>query len=52
VVVPDDDKGALLTVRGKVEDKLDGNRVLVGLTATVEGGSQVLTGARAVVRLP
>ncbi|MCW2724372.1 MAG: dehydratase [Frankiales bacterium] len=52
VVVPDDDKGAQLTVRGKVEEKLDGNRVLVGLTASVEGGSQVLTGARAVVRLP
>ena len=52
VPVPDDDKGALLTVSGRVEDKLDGNRVVVGLTATIEGGTQVLSGARAVVRLP
>jgi len=51
VPVPDDDKGALLTVSGRVEDKLDGNRVVVGLTATIEGGTQVLSGARAVVRL-
>jgi acyl dehydratase len=52
VPVPDDDTGALLTVSGRVEDKLDGNRVVVGLTATIEGGTQVLSGARAVVRLP
>ena len=52
VPVPDDDKGALLTVSGRVEDKLDGNRVVVGLTATIEGGTEVLSGARAVVRLP
>ena len=52
VPVPDDDKGAMLTVSGRVEDKLDGNRVVVGLTATIEGGTQVLSGARAVVRLP
>src|SRR3954469_4335354 len=52
VPVPDDDKVALLTVSGRVEDKLDGNRVVVGLTATIEGGPQVLSGARAVVRLP
>ena len=52
VPVPDDDKGALLTVSGRVEDKLEGNRVVVGLTATIEGGTQVLSGARAVVRLP
>jgi acyl dehydratase len=51
VPVPDDDKGALLTVGGRVEEKLDGNRVVVGLTATIEGGTQVLSGARAVVRL-
>jgi acyl dehydratase len=50
VVVPDDDEGAVLTVSGVVEDKLDGSRVLVGLTATV-GGSKVLSAARAVVRL-
>jgi acyl dehydratase len=51
VPVPDDDKGALLTVSGRVEDKLDGKRVVVGLTATIEGGTEVLSGARAVVRL-
>ncbi len=50
VVVEDDDQGATLTVAGVVEDKLDGNRVVVGLTATVEG-SKVLMAARAVVRL-
>jgi acyl dehydratase len=55
VVVPDDDAGAVLTVRGRVEDKLDGGRVVVGLTATVgdgESAGKVLSGARAVVRLP
>ena len=52
VPVPDDDRGALLTIAGRVEDKLDGNRVVVGLTATIEGGTEVLSGARAVVRLP
>jgi len=51
VVVPDDDAGAQLTVTGVVEDKLDGNRVVVALTATV-GESKVLAGSRAVVRLP
>lgn len=50
VVVPDDDNGATITVSGKVEDKLDGGRVVVGLTATGEEG-KVLTGAKAVVRL-
>lgn len=50
VVVPDDDKGATLTVAGVVEDKLDGNRVVIGLTATVEG-AKVLMAAKAVVRL-
>jgi acyl dehydratase len=50
VVVPDDDQGATLTVTGTVEEKLDGNRVVVGLTATV-GGDKVLAGAKAVVRL-
>jgi acyl dehydratase len=52
VPVPDDDKGTQLSVSGKVEDKLDGNRVVVGLTATIEGDVKVLSGARAVVRLP
>ena len=50
VVVPDDDAGATLVVTGEVEDKLDGGRVLVGITATVDD-SRVLGGARAVVRL-
>lgn len=52
VPVPDDDKGATLTVAGRVEEKLDGNRVVVGLSATIDGGTDVLTAARAVVRLP
>lgn len=50
VVVPDDDAGATLVVAGEVEDKLDGGRVVVGLTATVDD-NRVLGGARAVVRL-
>jgi acyl dehydratase len=50
VVVPDDDAGATLLVTGTVEEKLDGGRVVVGLTATVDD-SRVLGGARAVVRL-
>ena len=50
VVVPDDDQGAKLTVRGTVEEKLDGGRVRIALTATV-GESKVLAGATAVVRL-
>jgi acyl dehydratase len=50
VVVPDDDAGTTLTVSGTVEEKLDGNRVVVVIEArTAEGG--VLTGARATVRL-
>jgi acyl dehydratase len=54
VVVPDDDQGAVLTVSGTVEEKLDDGRVVVGLTATVgegDGAAKVLSGARAVVRL-
>ncbi len=51
VVVPDDEEGATLDVEAVVEDKLDGGRVVVVLTATV-GGSKVLMAARAVVRLP
>lgn len=51
VVVPDDDLGVTLVVAGKVAEKLDGGRVRIDLTATVDG-SGVLTGARAVVRLP
>ena len=51
VVVPDDDTGATIEVSGTVEEKLDGNRVVVALTAR-SGGDKVLTRARAVVRLP
>jgi acyl dehydratase len=51
VVVPDDDAGAAIEVSGQVEDKLDGNRVVVALTAR-SGDAKVLTRARAVVRLP
>ena len=51
VVVPDDEVGAVIEVSGTVEDKLDGNRVVLGLTAR-SGGAKVLTRARAVVRLP
>jgi acyl dehydratase len=50
VVVPDDDAGATVVVEGTVEEKLDGGRVVVGLTARV-GEGEVLSGARAVVRL-
>jgi acyl dehydratase len=51
VVVPDDDTGAEIEVSGKVEEKLDGNRVVLVLTAR-SGGTKVLTRARAIVRLP
>jgi acyl dehydratase len=51
VVVPDDEVGAVIEVSGTVEDKLDGNLVVLGLTAR-SGGAKVLTRARAVVRLP
>ena len=51
VPVPDDDKGAVLSVSGTVEEKLDDNRVVVGLTATIDEDTKVLMGAKAVVRL-
>ena len=51
VVVPDDDVGATIEVSGTVEEKLDGNRVVLALTAR-SGQDKVLTRARAVVRLP
>ncbi len=51
VVVPDDDVGATITVSGKVEEKLDGGRVALALTAK-SADSKVLTRARAVVKLP
>jgi acyl dehydratase len=50
VVVPDDDRGAVLSVKGTVEDKREDGSVVVGLLATVDGG-KVLTNAKAVVRL-
>lgn len=37
VVVPDNDGGALVEITGKVKDKLDGNAVLVAVTACCEG---------------
>jgi acyl dehydratase len=51
VVVPDDDTGATIELSGLVADKLDGNQVVVDLTAR-SAGTKVLTRARAVVRLP
>ncbi len=50
VVVPDDDTGATIEVTGTVEEKLDGNRVVLALTAR-SAEAKVLTRARAVVRL-
>jgi acyl dehydratase len=51
VVVPDDDQGATIEVGGTVEEKLDGNKVVLALVAR-SGGTKVLTRARAVVVLP
>jgi acyl dehydratase len=51
VVVPDDDAGASIEVSGQVEEKLDGNKVAIALTARA-AGAKVLTRARAVVKLP
>src|ERR1700754_4932297 len=50
VVVPDDDKGAVVEVSAKVAEKLDDRKVRVDITAT-SGGQKVLGLARAVVRL-
>lgn len=50
VVVPDDDAGAEVTVRGRVAAVLDGGRFRVDLTVT-SGGEKVLSLARAVVAL-
>jgi acyl dehydratase len=50
VVVPDDDEGAELTVRGRVSALLEDGRVRVDLTVT-SGGEKVLSLARAVVAL-
>jgi acyl dehydratase len=51
VVVPDDDQGAEVTVRGTVAALLDEGRARVDLTVT-SGGEKVLSLARATVRLP
>ena len=51
VVVPDDEFGATVEVSGQVEEKLDGNRVAIALTAR-SGEARVLSRARAVVKLP
>ena len=50
VVVPDDDEGAEVTVRGKVGALLDDGRARVDLTVTSDG-EKVLSLARAIVRL-
>ncbi|GGQ06896.1 MaoC family dehydratase [Streptomyces mutabilis] len=50
VVVPNDDKGALIEVSAKVAAKLDDNTVRVDLTA-ISAGQKVLGMSRAVVRL-
>ncbi|MFF3288285.1 MaoC family dehydratase [Streptomyces sp. NPDC003023] len=50
VVVPNDDKGALIEVSAKVAAKMDDNRVRVDLVATSEG-RKVLGMSRAVVQL-
>ncbi|CAL9500105.1 MaoC family dehydratase [Streptomyces sp. enrichment culture] len=50
VVVPNDDKGALIQVTGKVAAKLDDRRVRVDLTA-MSDGQKVLGMSRAVVQL-
>ncbi|MEU8340448.1 MULTISPECIES: MaoC family dehydratase [Actinomadura] len=49
VVVPDEG-GATLEISGKVEEKLDDNKVVVALTAR-SNDQKVLTRARAVVKL-
>jgi acyl dehydratase len=51
VVVPDDDKGALVEITGVVTGKLDDRRVRVDVTAR-SADTKVLTRAQAVVRLP
>jgi acyl dehydratase len=50
VVVPDDDTGAEVTVRGKVGAVLEDGRIRVDLTVTTDG-EKVLSLARATVRL-
>lgn len=50
VVVPDDDRGALLEVSAQVTEMNDDGSIVVGITATSDGVT-VLGRARAVVRL-
>lgn len=50
VVVPDDDRGAEVTVRGKVGALLEDRRARVDLTVTTDG-EKVLSLARATVQL-
>ena len=50
VLVPDDDTGGEITVRGRVAALLEGDRARVDLTVTSQG-DKVLSLARAVVRL-
>jgi acyl dehydratase len=50
VVVPDDDKGAVVEISGVVTGKLDDRRVTVNLTAR-SADTKVLTRAAATVRL-
>jgi poly-beta-hydroxyalkanoate depolymerase len=49
--VPDDDKGALLTVSAKVTEKRDDNTALITITAACDDAT-VLGKAQAIVRLP
>src|SRR5947199_10478508 len=51
VVVPDDDRGAEIVVRGRVAALLEDGRVRVDLTVT-SGGEKVLSLARTVLALP
>ena len=51
VVVPDDAQGATISIGGTIEEKLDGNRVVLALVAR-SNDTKVLTRARAVVVLP
>jgi acyl dehydratase len=50
VVVPDDDDGAEVTVRGKFAARLDDGNLRIDLTVTSDG-EKVLSLARAIVRL-
>ena len=50
VVVPDDDAGAEVTVRGKVGALLEDGRARIDLSVTTDG-EKVLSLARAIVRL-